>query len=148
MRALLPLLLCLAACQSGPTGPVTEAGSLEAGDMTLASGEFYDSFSVNAREGQWIEVEVIADGFDPYLILRSPSEEQSEMDDSEEGDTSTTRMAIRAPESGRWLALVTSYAPGGTGTYTVTYSVSDQAPTGLTPDPASSDSSEAETIDV
>lgn len=96
--------------------------------MTLVSGELFDTYTVTAREGQWIVVEVTADGFDPYLIVRSPSEDQSEVDDSDDGDISTTRMSVRADASGRWSALVTSYEPGESGSYTVTYGVSDTPP--------------------
>ena len=117
----------LAGC--GPAGPVTEFGALEDGDPTLTSGEWYDGYAVTAREGQWISVVVTADGFDPYLILQSPGEGQSEVDDSDAGDTTTTRLAVRADASGRWEVVVTSYAPGESGRYTVTYGVSDERPT-------------------
>ena len=104
------------------------------GDMTLQSGEYYDEFSVSAAEGQWIEVEVSAEGFDPYLIVRSPSGSQSDMDDSEAGNTTSTRSVLRADEGGSWDIIVTSYAPGGTGTYSVTYSVADARPGGGAPE--------------
>ncbi len=79
------------------------------------------------REGQWITVTVTTDRFDPYLIVRSPGLEQSEIDDAG-SDTGATRMSVRAGESGRWEVLVTSYAPGETGDYTLTYHVTDAAP--------------------
>ena len=131
MRLLLLGLLALAACQTGAPGPITETGALEDDDLQLTSGELYDGFEVQAREGQWIRVAVVADGFDPYLIVRSPTEQQSEVDDSDEGDTRRTELAVRATESGRWTALVTSFAPGSTGTYSVTIEVTDEAPAGL-----------------
>ena len=128
--------LFVSGCGSAPEGPVTETGALEAGDLSLASGELYDSYPLTAREGQWITVTVTTDRFDPYLILRSPSQEQSEIDDSQ-SDPTTTRMSVRAGESGRWEALVTSFAPGETGAYTVTYHVTDAAPPdAVTPDTA------------
>lgn len=142
MRLILLGLLALAACQPGPSGPVTETGALEPGDLQLASGEFYDGFSIQAREGQWIRVEVVADGFDPYLILRSPAEEQSEVDDSDASDTSRTQIAVRAGESGQWVALVTSFAPASTGTYSVTIGVTDEPPVGVV------DDSQGPTIEV
>ncbi len=142
MRPSLLGLMALAACQPGPSGPVTETGALEPGDLRLASGEFYDGFSIQAREGQWIRVEVVAEGFDPYLILRSPAEEQSEVDDSDESDTRRTEIAVRATESGQWVALVTSFAPAATGTYSATIEVTDQAPVGAV------DASQGPTIEV
>ena len=125
--AALVAVLAVAGCSSAPSDPVSATGSLEAGDASLASGEFYDEYPLMAREGQWITVTVTTDRFDPYLIVRSPSQEQSEIDDAG-GDAGTTRMSVRAGESGRWEVLVTSYAPGETGDYTVTYHVTDSAP--------------------
>lgn len=131
MRAL-PLavpLIALAACTTrAPAGPTTEAGVLERGDLTLQSGEYFDAFAVTASGGQWITVEVTARDFDPYLIIRSPSGEQSDIDDSEHGNTTTTRSILRASEAGQWDILVTSYAPGESGAYSVTYEVSDERP--------------------
>ncbi|MEM1115807.1 MAG: hypothetical protein AAF845_16975 [Bacteroidota bacterium] len=133
MRAL-PLLLAvvLAACSSGPSGPVTESGALEVGDLTLQSGEYSDVYSVSAGEGQWISVTLEADGFDPYLIIRTPSGQQSDIDDSEEGNTTSTSTVLRASEAGSYDVIVTSFQSGETGSYSVTYEVSDTQP-GATP---------------
>ena len=128
MRPFLLGLLALGACRPGPQGPLAEDGTLGDGDLQLDTGEFFDAFEVRAREGQWIRVEVAAEGFDPYLILRGPDREQSEVDDSDEGDTTRTEMAVRATESGRWTVVVTSFAPGATGAYRVTAEVTDAAP--------------------
>ena len=128
MRLALAAAFLLAACAPGPTGPTTESGALEDGDMTLSSGEFFDPFTVRVSEGQWISVEVTAEGFDPYLIVRSPSGPQSDTDDSETGNTASTQSVVQATEAGRWDVIVTSYAPGETGSYTVTYEVTDVMP--------------------
>lgn len=133
MRALV-LLLGLAACQPTASGPVTATGRLEAGDPTLASGEWYDGYTVAAREGQWITFRVQAEGFDPYLILRSPTDEQTEVDDSDPVDTSSTQLSVEATASGQWIGVVTSYAPGESGPYTVTYHVTDAPPADLPSD--------------
>lgn len=134
MRLLtLALAASLAACSSASDGPVTEAGSLDASDRTLQSGEYFDQYRVTASEDQWIRVEVTAEAFDPYLIVRSPSGVQSDVDDSESGNTTTTTSVIRASEGGRWDVIVTSYAPGGTGSYSVTYEVTDVMPEGAAP---------------
>lgn len=130
----LALLLAVAACSPGPAGPTTQSGTLEVGDMTLRSGEFFDPYAVRVTEGQWITVAVSTEGFDPYLIVRSPSGVQSEVDDSATGNTTSTQSVLRASEAGRWDVLVTSYAPGETGAYTVTIEVTDERPPGaLTP---------------
>ena len=128
MRRSLALLVFAAACQPATHAPVSKDGRLESGDATLTSGEFYDRFHIDVRQGQWIAVEVTADGFDPYLILSGPSDEQTEVDDSDPHNLRTTRLAVRVTASGRWQALVTSHAPGETGRYTLTYHITDAPP--------------------
>lgn len=127
MRTLLLLAgaLTLAACSSTPDGPVTEDGRLENGDATLTSGEFQDTHSVQLNEGQWLRVTLRSTDFDPYLIVRFPNRQQSDRDDSTPGDTTSVSMALRAEESGTYEILVTTYRPGATGAYTLTYEVSD-----------------------
>jgi hypothetical protein len=127
----LPLLF--AASCGGPSGPVTETGSLEVGDMTLPSGEYQDTYKVRLKTDQWIDVDLRANGFDPYLIIGAPSGTQSDMDDSVAGDTTMTHMTMKAQEDGEYTVVVTSYAPGESGSYTLKYEVSDTQPPGTTP---------------
>ena len=98
----------LAACESTPDGPVAEAGALERGDATLTSGEFTDRYTVALDEGQWLRVTLASDAFDPYLVVRFPDGQQSDRDDSAEGDTTTVTMAVRAEAGGvsRTLARI------------------------------------------
>ncbi len=133
MRPLLFALLLLTTCQSGPAGPVTEAGVLEASDQTLPSGEYIDSYVFSMERGEWLSVQVDALGLDPYLIVIGPSAQQSDLDDSEEGNTAQTRMVLQADETGTWDLRVTSFAPGETGTYTLTYEVTTAPPADALP---------------
>ena len=128
MRPLLLGLVALGACGGEPEGPVVRSGALEAGDRQLDSGEYADAFVVRASQGQWLRVEVVADGFDPYLIVRGPDRAQTEVDDSDPDDLTRAELAVRAAEAGRWTVVVTSFAPGATGTYRVTTTVSDTPP--------------------
>ena len=126
---LLASLLTLGACGTPtPQGPVVEDGVLEVGDLTLGSGEYQDVRSVRVGAGQWLSVRVVAQGFDPYLILRSPADRQSEIDDSVEGDTTSVETVVRSDDSGTWDISVTSYAPGESGSYRLTYEVTDTQP--------------------
>ena len=141
----LAALVVLAACgPATPVGPVTESGSLEVGDLTLTSGEYYDSYTVTMDENEWLSVNVVADGFDPDLIIQTPSGEQSDLDDSEESNTTSVQTVIRAQESGTWDINVTSYEPGETGSYEITYEVSETAPAGA----ASSSAPTEDAMDV
>lgn len=123
---------------------MTESGTLELGDLTLTSGEYYDSYTVSADEGEWLSVNVVANGFDPYLIIQTPSGEQSDLDDSEESNTTSVQTVLRAQESGTWDINVTSYEPGETGTYDITYEVSDTAPAGAASSSAPAEEAMAE----
>ncbi len=133
-------LLSFAACQpAAPAGPVTESGVLELGDITLASGEYYDEYSVSAQTDQWLTVKVDAEGFDPYLIVLLPDGERSEIDDSEEANTTSVETVVRATSAGTHDIVVTSYEPGESGSYQITYEVSDTAPAGATSSKAPGD---------
>ncbi|MEL6615608.1 MAG: hypothetical protein AAFQ43_07710 [Bacteroidota bacterium] len=146
MRLLAPVLLLaltLTACEDSDA-PVqtrqfvketdkpevtTESGALGPGDQTLQeTGEYYDRFEVVASEGQWIWTELISSEFDPYLILRPPTGEQIDVDDSQEGNTSLAKNIVQAGESGRWLIDVTTFAAGEQGAYELRYKVVDERP--------------------
>lgn len=105
--------------------PQTHSGELAAGDQTLTTGEFADSYPVTVRAGQTVIVDATTDGeLDPYVILRAPSGEQVDNDDFE-GSTTHSRVEQVAAESGKYDAMVTSYTPGETGSYTATVTVRD-----------------------
>jgi hypothetical protein len=93
----------------------TVGGSLQAGDDQLSSGEYADSFTFVGRRGQRIAAELTSSAFDAYLILRTPSGEQIDNDDGENGTDS--RLDTVLAEDGEYEVQVTSYAPGETGSY-------------------------------
>lgn len=105
----------------------THSGELAAGDETLESGEYADSYGLTVRPGQTMIVDATTDGeLDPYVILRTPSGTQEENDDHE-GSTQHARVEHVASEAGYYTAIVTSYEPGETGSYTATLTVRDGA---------------------
>lgn len=93
----------------------TVAGSLAAGDETLDSGEYVDTWRFTGRRGQRVSVELTSSAFDAYTMLRTPSGEQFDNDDGEDGTDSRQQLVL--PEDGEYEVLVTSYRPGETGTY-------------------------------
>jgi hypothetical protein len=131
MRALALTLAAsglIAACASAPDGPVTETGELATGDLTHVRGVFYDRFTVRMGEGQWIKMDLRSPAFDPYLVFRTPGGQQSDMDDSTPGDTTRVELIHRAAEAGQYEIVVTSYASGESGAYTLVYEVTDDEP--------------------
>lgn len=93
----------------------TIAGSLGSGDETLDSGEYVDTYSFTGQRGQRVAVELTSSAFDAYTILRTPSGEQRENDDGEDGTNS--RLETVLAEDGDYQVMVTSYEPGETGSY-------------------------------
>lgn len=117
----LAVALVAVACQSPPAsksaaGGGAFEGSLEATDPRLSAGEHYDEYPLTAAVGERITVDLTASGFDPYLVLVSPSGEWLENDDHE-GSTERSRIAHVAQESGRWRVWATSLEPDRVGPY-------------------------------
>lgn len=91
------------------------AGSLNPGDETLDSGEYVDTYRFVGRRGERVAVQLTSSAFDAYTILRTPSGEQFDNDDGEDGTDS--RQQLTLPEDGEYRVQVTSYRPGETGSY-------------------------------
>ncbi|MEM6327093.1 MAG: hypothetical protein AAF791_08245 [Bacteroidota bacterium] len=113
---------------AAPAGPEIVEGQLLGGDETLESGEYVDIVEVLVRDGQWLRVELLSGDFDPYLIVRSPTGNQTDVDDSQQGNLTASKAIVQATESGEWMIGVTTYEPGESGGYTLTYEVLDQRP--------------------
>jgi hypothetical protein len=104
------------------------AGRLEAGDTTLSSGEFYDSFEFEGAAGQHVAIDLRSAAFDTYLILQDPAGEQSENDDAEDGgEVGHSSLEAELTEAGTYRVLVTSYETGESGAYTLTIDPSTAA---------------------
>ncbi|MEO0558801.1 MAG: hypothetical protein AAF170_11530 [Bacteroidota bacterium] len=135
--------------------PPTEVqGSLADGDETLQSGEYMDAYEVMVREGQWLRAEVLSGDFDPYFIILDPTGDQTDVDDSSAGNRSMTKSITQAEEGGEWRVVVTSYEPGESGDYTLTYEVLDERPEDadegqqVTPDDAEASEEASEAADA
>ncbi|MBB4083129.1 pre-peptidase C-terminal domain-containing protein [Brevundimonas lenta] len=105
--------------QASPGGAIaigqSVSGALSAGDDTLDSGEYADTYSFAGRRGQRVAVQLTSSAFDAYTILLTPSGEQFDNDDGENGTDS--RQQLTLPEDGQYEVRVTSYRPGETGSY-------------------------------
>jgi len=108
--------------QASPGGEIevgqTVGGSLTSGDETLDSGEYFDRYTFRGRRGERVAVELTSSAFDAYTIVRTPSGEQFDNDDGDNGTDS--RQQIILPEDGQYEVQVTSYRPGETGSYRFT----------------------------
>ncbi len=95
-----------------------ESGTLARGDRTLQSGEFYDQITRTFPAGSAVRLRLESQALDPYLIVRSPSGRQLDNDDTTPTDRNAT-VEIPAAEAGQYTIMITSYAPGESGAYTL-----------------------------
>jgi len=84
-------------------------------DDTLNSGEYLERYSFTGRRGQPVTVALSSDDFDTYLMLRTPSGEQIDIDDT--GDSLNSRFERVLEEDGVYTIVATSYAPAATGRF-------------------------------
>jgi hypothetical protein len=95
----------------------TEKGRLQNGDATLEeTGEFYDSYTVEGRRGEVLDLLVASTDFDPYVIVVAPDGTQYDNDDAE---LSLTHAGLRLliDQNGTYEIMVTSYEEGEAGQY-------------------------------
>jgi hypothetical protein len=91
------------------------SGALAGGDETLESGEYVDTYRFTGRRGQRVAVDLTSSAFDAYTMLITPSGEQFDNDDGEDGTNSRQELVL--PEDGEYEVRLTSYRPGETGSY-------------------------------
>lgn len=98
-------------------GEQVQTGTLAAGDATLQSGEYSDTFTFHWPAGT-VHVEVRSTEFDPYVIVKPPNGgAQLDNDDMPGGTNNTAGLDVTVPVAGEYQVLVTSYAPGEVGNY-------------------------------
>ena len=113
--------------------PRTENGRLQAGDKTIASGEFVDSYGFVGRQGDTIEIDLTSSEFDPYLILFAPEPHEQLDNDDYQGSTSRSFLSATLPANGLYRVAVTSYQPGDSGAYQLAIRSGGGAATGAPP---------------
>lgn len=105
-------------------------GKLDKKDSKLNSGEWYETFTFEAPAGSQIVVEMTSSQFDTYLGLHSPTDVNTENDDYN-GDGHTSRVELKAEESGTWTVYATTHRPGEKGNFHVSVDVSAPAEPGV-----------------
>jgi hypothetical protein len=92
--------------------------------LQLDSDEYYDPYTFKGTKGETVVVDMTSIDFDPFLVLLSPSSEDTQNDDYE-GSSSQSRIDKVLDETGEWTVIATSYKAGETGSYQVNISSSD-----------------------
>jgi pre-peptidase len=79
---------------------------------------FHEVFTFNAQAGETVDIDLNSPDYDCFLVLFGPNSEFIDEND----DFSTTlrsRLALSVPSAGTYYAVVTSFSPGGGGSFTL-----------------------------
>ena len=93
-------------------------GRLGEGDAQLRSGEYVNVFTLNGRAGERVEIALVSEQFDPFLMMSGPDDFSTFNDDDPAGNGGLdSRVITTLPADGVYEITATSYAPGETGDY-------------------------------
>jgi hypothetical protein len=116
LRILASAIVFLVAAAPFLRAQTVQTGVLESSDSVMEDGAWVDEYTIDATAGQEVVAVVTSVEFDPYVIITSPSGEQTENDDFGSSREVSLVEAI-ASEAGTWRVQVTSYEPGQSGAY-------------------------------
>jgi hypothetical protein len=95
------------------------SGELATSDAALPTGAHYDSYQIDGRAGQRLEIRLNSDALDPYLQIDGPDGFTLANDDDPDNGLNS-RIVVRLPADGRYTIMATSYAARETGAYRLT----------------------------
>jgi hypothetical protein len=95
-------------------------GELSTNDTQRRSGKYEDVYLIEGRQGERVDLRLLSDAFDPYLVVNGPAGFSMSNDD-EEGQTSSTnsRLVLQLPADGTYRVSATSFRSGETGAYRI-----------------------------
>ena len=93
-------------------------GNLSSNDSQLDSGEYYDTYEVELKAGQELNVVLQSNDFDTYLIVMTPEKLSFENDDAEESQARyASALTMPVIVSGTYKIAATSYEKAQQGSY-------------------------------
>lgn len=125
MSAAFRLAFALVLCASGTA--LAQASRLEPGDLRFQSGELYDVHELQGLAGQTLQVRLVSDEFDPYLVVVAPDGTVLVQVDDAPGLGLNAAAELTLAASGTYLIVVTSAFPGESGGYTLTVTTAGSA---------------------
>lgn len=95
-------------------------GDLSTTDTQRRSGKYEDVYLIQGRRGERVDLRLLSEAFDPYLVVSGPSGFSMSNDD-EDGQSSSTnsRLVLQLPADGTYRVSVTSFRAGETGAYRI-----------------------------
>ncbi len=110
--------------QNAPAGPALAPGQSLTGDLTANdtqrhSGKYEDSYTLQGRRGDRIQLDLSSTDFDTYLSVSGPGGFALANDDAAGGadDATDSRIVVQLPADGAYRVAVTSFRPGESGAY-------------------------------
>lgn len=113
--------LCFASVGFAQTNILERSGTLQDSDPVSADGAHYDQYTIELQENDWIIIEMTAEDFDAYVVLRASDGQIVETNDDGDFYESGTnsKLEYRAEAAGTFTILATSLFPESRGAYTI-----------------------------
>lgn len=93
-------------------------GELSANDTQRRSGKYEDVFLIQGRQGERVDLRLLSEAFDPYLVVNGPGGFSMSNDDEEgQSENTNSRLVLQLPADGTYRVSVTSFRAGETGAY-------------------------------
>ncbi len=95
-------------------------GELSQSDTQRRSGKFEDVYLIQGRQGERVDLRLLSESFDPYLVVSGPSGFSMANDDEEgQSESTNSRLVLQLPADGTYRVSVTSFRAGETGAYRI-----------------------------
>jgi hypothetical protein len=94
------------------------SGELSTNDTQRRSGKYEDVYLIEGRQGERVDLRLLSDAFDPYLVVNGPGGFSMSNDDEEgQSESTNSRLVLQLPADGTYRVSVTSFRSGETGAY-------------------------------
>lgn len=97
-----------------------QSGQLARGDLVAPDNTFYDQYTFEGSEGQFVTVTVTSQEFDTYLAVVDSEGNVVAQNDDLSSSTTNSEVAFRLPSSGTYLVIVNGYSTADIGRYELT----------------------------
>lgn len=94
-------------------------GQIAVTDLQTSAGDFLDAYSFAGVDGDRVQIQMNAPGFDSLLILNRNTGAVVAQDD-DGGGGQNARITVTLPRTGIYVIVATPFAPNRTGAYTMT----------------------------
>ena len=103
--------------------PGTYPGTLADGDCTFTDDTKVEFYEIRLRQARTVTITLTSATFDPYLLLAARTGVTVLREDDDSGGGTTARI-VHLLQPGRYLIAANPFAPGESGTYSLSISVS------------------------